>query len=128
MFKNMKLGAKLTGSFSGVAALTLILGALAVFSMWSVKTVAVVLSQEKIPAVSLANQVERDSLATMYEVRGYAYTEESQFLDKGREQLASVKSDIKKARDHADKYRPPVPDVRASPARLFEDLVPPMLH
>lgn len=104
MFKNLKLGVKLNGSFIAVSALTLILGALAIFSMLKVKTSANVLALEKVPAVALANEVERDSLKTMYQTRGYAFTEETQFLDKAREDLAAVKKDIKAAADHAAKF------------------------
>ena len=104
MFKNLKLGAKLNGAFIAVATLTLLLGALAVYSMLKVKTVANVLAQEKVPAVGAANEVERNSLKTMYAVRGYAFTEETQFLDAGRAELAQVKSSMKTAAALADKY------------------------
>ena len=104
MFKNLKLGVKLNGSFIAVAGLTLILGALAIFSMLKVKTVANVLALERVPAVAAANEVERDSLKTMYQTRGYAFTEETQYLDKAREDLAAVKKSIKVAADHAAKY------------------------
>ena len=104
MFKNLKLGIKLNGAFTAVAGLTLILGALAIFSMLKVKTVANILALENVPAVAVANNVERASLTTMMETRGYAYTEETQFLDKAREELAQVKKFLKDAQAHADKY------------------------
>jgi len=104
MFKNMKLGAKLIGSFGIVVGLTLTLGALAVFSMLKVKTVANELALENIPAVAVANEVERDSLATMYEARGYALTEEVQYLERARTNLADVNKAIKSAADHAAKF------------------------
>ena len=81
-----------------------LLGALAIFSMLKVKTVANVLALEKIPAVAVANEVERDSLQTMYQIRGYAFTEETQYLDKGREELVRVKNNIKAAAAHAEKF------------------------
>ena len=40
MFKNLKLGIKLNGAFIAVAGLTFVLGALAIFNMSRVKTVA----------------------------------------------------------------------------------------
>jgi methyl-accepting chemotaxis protein len=104
MFKNLKLGAKLNGAFIAVAFLTLLLGALAVFSMLRVKAVSTVLAQENVPAVSLANAVERSSFETMYSVRGYAYTEDAQFLEHGRADLATVKQAIKDAAAHAEKF------------------------
>jgi methyl-accepting chemotaxis protein len=104
MFNNLKLAAKLNGSFIAVAGLTLILGALAIFNMWKVKTLATVLSLEKVPAVGIANEVERSSLKTMLAVRTYAFTEDKQYLEAGREELAQVKKNIKDAAAHAEKY------------------------
>ena len=104
MFKNLKLGAKLNGAFIAVATLTLLLGALAVYSMLKVKTVANVLAQQNVPEVAVANEVERTSLKTMYAARGYAYTENTQFLDQARENMALVKKSVKDASAHAEKY------------------------
>ena len=104
MFNNLKLAAKLNGSFIAVAGLTLILGCLAIFNMWKVKTVATVLSLEKVPAVAIANEAERDSQATMLQIRTYGMSEDTAALEKGRENLAQVKKDLKDALAHADKY------------------------
>jgi len=104
MFKNLKLGAKLNGAFIAVALLTLLLGALAIFSMLKVKTTANILALEKVPAVAAANEVERDALKTMYEVRGYAFTDEAQFLERGRAELVLMKKSIAVAAAHAEKY------------------------
>ena len=76
---------------------TLLLGALAVYSMLKVKTVANVLALEKIPAVAVANEVERNSLKTMYQTRGYAFTEETSYLDNARAELAAVKQSLREA-------------------------------
>ncbi len=105
MFKNLKLGAKLNGAFIAVALLTLLLGGLAVFNMLKVKAASNVLALENVPAVAAANEVERDTLDTMFEVRGYAYTEEAQFLEKGRAELAALKKSIQVAAAHAEKFQ-----------------------
>ena len=107
MFKNMKLGVKLNGSFMAIAVLTLLLGALAIFSMLRVKSTANDLADKRVPEVAVANNVERWSLKTMYETRGYAYTEEKQFLDGARENLVKVKGYLKDATDHAEKQNLP---------------------
>ena len=118
MFKNLKLGVKLNGSFIAVAGLTLILGALAIFSMLKVKTVANVLALQNVPEVAVANDVERSSLKTMYAARGYAFTEETQYLDQVHEELAQVKKYLRDAAAHADKFDMPV--LRAN-AKLAEE-------
>ena len=103
MFKNLKLGMKLNGSFLTISALTLILGALAIFNMARVKAVADTLATKNVPAVAVANNVERNALKTMYEIRGYAFTDEKGYLDKGRAELAEVKKFIRDASEHAAK-------------------------
>jgi methyl-accepting chemotaxis protein len=118
MFKNKKLGVKLIGAFVAVSALTLILGTLAIVKMLQVKHTANELAQEQVPEVGVANEVERWSLQTMYEVRGYAFTENKEFLDKGRANLAKVKDFVKAAADHAEKYD--LAELRANAKRAAE--------
>jgi methyl-accepting chemotaxis protein len=104
MFKNLKLAAKLNGSFIAVAMLTLILGALAISSMWKVKNTAEQLDQAKVPQVSVANEVERWALKTMFETRGYALSEEQRYLQGSQASMAKVKEFLKQSREHAEKY------------------------
>jgi methyl-accepting chemotaxis protein len=108
----------LIGSFIAVAALTLILGALAIFNMLKVKQTATNLAEENVPEVGVANEVERWSLKTMYETRGYAFTEEKEFLDRARANLAKVKEFLKAAADHAEKHN--LAELRANAKRASE--------
>ena len=98
--KNLKLALKLAVGFGGVLLIALVLGALAIVNMNSVKTTALLIEKENIPEVAVANNVERWSLQTMYEMRGYAYTEERAFLDGGRKNLAEVKRFLAEAKQH----------------------------
>ena len=100
MFKNMKLGTKIAAGFAALILIALGLGGLAVWSMVGVKSTATGLAEVKVPEVKVANQVERDALLTMYEMRGYAYTEDKKFLDAGRKLLQDVKTDLKQAKEH----------------------------
>jgi methyl-accepting chemotaxis protein len=104
MFKRMKLGTKIGMGFVALLAIALVLGGLAVWSMTGVKAVAMALSQANVPEVAVANEVERDSLTTMYEARGYAYTDEKTFLDKAKANLDQVKKDLSDAKAHAAKF------------------------
>ena len=103
MFKKMKLGAKIGFGFGVLIVIAVALGGLAVWSMNGVKSTAVKLAEAKVPTVSVANQVEREALQTMYNMRGYVYTEERGFLDLAMKNLANVKEDLKKASEHAAK-------------------------
>jgi len=94
----MKLGTKLYLGFSALVAIALLLGGLAVWQMNRVNRNATLMAKDYVPAVLVANNVERESLKTMYEVRGYAYTEETNFLARGTANLANVLKFLKDAK------------------------------
>ena len=98
------IGKKLIAGFMGVAAITLGLGILAVFNMSRVSTVAKVLVDENVPALGVANNVERSAFSTMYDARGYAYTERAAFLEGARQNLGKTKGYIGDARTHAETF------------------------
>ena len=100
----MKLGTKITLGFVSLIAIALGLGSLGVYNMFSVKTIANTLANANVPEVGVANEVERDSLSTMYETRGYAFTEDKAFLERAKAKLAEVKKDLQAAKDHASKF------------------------
>jgi len=104
MFKSMKLGTKIGVGFGALILIAVSLGSVAVWRMWAVKTVATTLADATAPTVKIATSVERDSLNTMYDARGYAYTEDTAFLDKAQARLEEVKKDLKEAKDHAAKF------------------------
>ena len=95
--KQMKLGTKLYLGFSSLVALALLLGGMAVWKMSSVKRDATAMAVDYMPAVLAANNVEREALSTMYEMRGYAYTEQADFLAKSKANLADVKKGLEAA-------------------------------
>ncbi|NTV37743.1 MAG: hypothetical protein HGA82_00865 [Anaerolineales bacterium] len=103
MFKNMKLAAKIGVGFGALVIIAIILGGLAVWSMNGVSRIAFTMKDKNVPAVAVANNVERNSLSTMYAARGYVYSEESQFLDQTRTELAGVMTELKNAQELADK-------------------------
>ena len=98
--KQMKLATKLAVGFGGILIIALILGSMAVVNMGSVKGTAVLIQNENVPEVAVANNVERWSMHTMYEMRGYTFTEEPQFLDKARKNLEEVKKHLAEAKRH----------------------------
>ncbi len=100
MFKNMGLAMKLGFGFGIVVIIAITLGAIAVVNMKSVEQTANILVKENVPEVAVANNVERWSLKTMYEVRGYAYTEEKHFLEAARKNLEEVKKFLVDAKAH----------------------------
>jgi methyl-accepting chemotaxis protein len=104
MFKNMKLAAKISLGFGLLIAIALTLGGLAIWNMVSVKTVTNRLAFQNVPAVGMASNIERHTQNAMYATRGYAFTEEKQYLDAANQSFADLEKYLKEAKDHAVKY------------------------
>jgi methyl-accepting chemotaxis protein len=97
----MKLSAKIGSGFGALIAIAVLLGGIAVFNMVRVRNTSTTLAEAYVPAAEIANEVERSSLATMYEMRGYTYTEDQQFFSSMKNSLAEVKANVEKALAHA---------------------------
>ena len=126
--KSWTIRRRIHTGFGLLVLFTLFLGALAIWRMWAVKTQTANLLVETLPEIGLAHQIERASLLTMYNIRGYAYSQEEAFLAEGRAHLASVTQHLAAARTHVDRFprlthlRDPV-DQAANQAATYEQLV-----
>ena len=65
------IGKRVTFGFSGLVIISLVLGALAVVGMRKTHVEIDDLRREEVPEVTIVNQIERDVLLTMYQVRVY---------------------------------------------------------
>ncbi|MCX8156379.1 MAG: methyl-accepting chemotaxis protein, partial [Verrucomicrobiae bacterium] len=97
----MKLSAKITAGFAGLIVITLLIGGLAAVQMMRVKSTANRIAADYMPATDLASAVEASALWTMYQMRGYAYTEDTNFLALGLQRLNETKESIQKAQELA---------------------------
>ena len=104
MFKNLKLGLKLGLGFGCLIVIAVVLGAVAILNMNQVSTESERLAHEYVPEVSIANELERASLLTMYAMRGYSLSEMDSYRHEGEKALATVKESLKKAQVHVDTY------------------------
>ncbi len=98
MFNNLKLGWKIGLGFGTLIVISGVLGTLAILKMVNVQSQSTILAQEYIPEVNVANEIERNALMTMYNMRGYALSEEEQYLQLGRQYLDSVKQELENAK------------------------------
>ena len=98
------IGIKIAGGFGILIAMAIGLGGLAIWNMQGVKTTSIKLQEQNVPEVSVANNVERTSLGIMYDVRGYAYSENTKFLDEGKAGLVTLKGFLKDCKDLSAKY------------------------
>ncbi|MDM8549202.1 methyl-accepting chemotaxis protein [Desulfobacterales bacterium HSG2] len=95
--KNMKLGVKIGAGFGIVILIMLLLGSVSAWRMQSVKMWSLMLEQEYVPQVKVANNLERFSQQTMYHMLGYGLSEEKEYLEKGMKSLDEVKAYLLKA-------------------------------
>ncbi len=99
----MKLGARIGLGFGALLAIVAILGGISIWNMDAVSKKATVLDLEYVPEVEVGNEIERSSMMTMFEMRGYAFTGEQGFLENARTNLAELKSKLAQAKALADR-------------------------
>ena len=102
--KNLKLGLKIGLGFAIMLLITALLGGMAMFKMGLVSELAAQLNKETAPQVAVANDVERASLLTMYNMRGYAFSGEEKYYLEGQKSLSEADKALQEARQLAQKY------------------------
>nr|WP_272881620.1 methyl-accepting chemotaxis protein [Fundidesulfovibrio soli] len=100
----MKLGMKIGLGFGTLLLIACALGGMAMMNMLSVGAHADRLAQEIAPEVAIANQIERNALNAVLNVRAFGYTGDPKFKDAGLKYLAEVEKYLKDARELAQKY------------------------
>lgn len=98
-FKDLKLGRKLAIGFGVLILISVILGGLAIYNMMAISEKSEYLANEYVPEVEIANNIERNSLLTMYAMRAYSYSEEDSYLRDGMARLTKVKKYLDDAND-----------------------------
>ncbi len=104
MFKNMRLSMKITFGFAIILILAGVLGLIAIWNMLSVRDSSATLRNAYVEEVAAANNVERFSLLTMYSIRGYAFSEDDQYLIEGRKHIEEVNKYLNGALELSAKY------------------------
>jgi methyl-accepting chemotaxis protein len=112
--KNMKLGIKIGLGFGVVIAIALVLGTIAIWNMRSVSGLAEKLDGQFVPESALATSIENNFLNALFEIRGYGYTLDRNFLDKGMKYIEQIKKDLKDAKELA---------ARSTALKAFQDQV-----
>ena len=102
--KKMKLAAKISVGFGLLIAIALALGGMAVFNMSSVEKNTIAMEQKYVAEVTILSQMERRSQRTMYNMRGYAMSEDKKYLELGQKDLALVKESLGKGKGLSEKF------------------------
>lgn len=96
--RNFSLGKKILLGFGVLLVIACALGVVAIANMRHVEKTTGILARENMPEVSVANSVERSSLATMMSIRSYVYTEDERFLEEARSDLDRVMKHLEEAK------------------------------
>ena len=95
--RNLKLAGRIGVGFGLVLAIAVALGAMAILDMRGVQGDATRLKDETVPQVTVANELERSALLTMYAMRGYALSRNGDFLDREKAALIDANKYVDQA-------------------------------
>ena len=98
MFKNMSLAAKLGAGFGIIVIIAIVLGAVGVVNMKGVQKTTYILENEGMPQVSVVSIIESTIRDSAFEMRGYIFTHEKQYIDNVKECAATIQKTIEDAK------------------------------
>jgi methyl-accepting chemotaxis protein len=98
-WKNFKLGTKLAIGFGVLIIISMILGGIAVMNMAKITQESKVLAKEYVPEVNIATDLRGAVNRTMYEMRGYGFTEEESFYTDAQKEISAIKKSISEGED-----------------------------
>jgi len=98
------LGMKITMGFGIIITIMLILGGIGVVNMNSAGNNSHALAEKYAPEVDVATRVERRIMKMMYEMRGYNFTEDENYLKAGVENLEAAKKRVEDMKTLSGKY------------------------
>lgn len=99
MHKNLKLGTKIGLGFSAVILIVLIMGIWLILQMNNLVKKGSILSNEVLPEILITDELERNFINAVYEMRGYAYSADQDFYEKGSARIEKTNDEIKSAED-----------------------------
>ena len=95
--KNTGIGMKIGLGFSLLIAIAIILGSMAVYYMKTTEKESTILAREYVPEVAVAMALRGAANQTMYEMRGYGFTEEERYYDLSLKEMENVEAALQKA-------------------------------
>ncbi len=96
--KNFSLRWKISVGFGLVLLICLGLGLMAILNMQGISDDAASLSNEYVPEVSIAYNIQNNASNAILEMKGYLLSGEAQYLAAARQQMESVRASLEKAR------------------------------
>ena len=96
--RNLKIGMKLGLGFGLVIFIAAVLGVMGVWNMNSARDQANILSDEYIPEVAIAQELRAASNRVMYQMRGYALSENEIYYNNALDELKAVEKALEAGR------------------------------
>ncbi|MDD3014375.1 MAG: methyl-accepting chemotaxis protein [Candidatus Gastranaerophilales bacterium] len=104
MFNNLKLGVKIAAGFAAILILSTVLGGFCVFSMKNAQIQSGKLSNEYVPVAAIANNIQKNTLLGMLDIRSYGLSEEDHYYTTGKAFLDKAQKSFKEIIVLIDKY------------------------
>ena len=82
--KSLGMGRKIALGFGLLIVISLVLGGMSVWQMKGVEKASIILAKEYVPEVDVAVELRGAANRIMYEMRGYGFTEDSQYYEKAQ--------------------------------------------
>jgi len=104
MLKNMKMAGKLIVGFGTVIVLVGVVGGIAVMNFNTILGDSQELDNAYVPEVEIGNEIERNALLTMYNMRGYGLSMNKDFYIEAQDYLAQLDGHLASAEALATEY------------------------
>jgi methyl-accepting chemotaxis protein len=95
MLKNLNMAGKMILGFGAVLVIIAAVIIVTVFNMFSIQSLAGEMKNENLPEVSLATNLESDSLQAMLNMRGYVLNFDENFRTAAEGNIAKISEDLK---------------------------------
>ena len=102
--KQWKLATRMALGFGILLLISISVGGLASWEMMQIKGQSVKLSKAYMPQVDITSDLERYAFEAMHHMRGFGFTQESQYLDLADKSLSKAKEMLDRAKRLADAF------------------------
>ncbi len=97
-YKDLKLGTKLAIGFGTLIFISILLGSMSIYNMSMISKKSRILANEYIPEVKIATDLRGGANRTMFEMRGYGFSEEEEYYQYALKEIEAVKKAIEEGK------------------------------
>ncbi len=104
MLKNLNMAGKMALGFGFVLVIIAVIIIITITNMLNIHNLANQMDKEYLPEVNIATNLERNSLQTMYNMRGYALNFNNNYRVEAKQYIKNIEKDIEDAKALSAKY------------------------